>query len=99
MGLGSSVAIVANVDGAEELKRRIAAGVDLVTFTSASSVSAFADAVGRDAVPGVPGASIGPITTAAARAIGVDVVVEARDSTIPGLASAIVEHFATEASA
>jgi len=90
---------VANVDGAEELKRRIAAGVDLVTFTSASSVSAFADAVGRDAVPGVPGASIGPITTAAARAIGVDVVVEARDSTIPGLASAIVEHFATETSA
>ena len=90
---------VANSDGADELKRRIAAGVDLVTFTSASSVSAFADALGQDAVGKVRGASIGPITTAAARAIGVDVVVEARESTIPGLVSAIVQHFAEDESA
>ena len=88
---------VANTDGADALKRRIAAGVDLVTFTSASSVSAFADAVGRDAAAGVRGASIGPITTTAARAIGIDVVIEAKDSTIPGLVSAIVDHFANEA--
>src|SRR6185436_12251709 len=53
---------VANTDGADELKRRIAAGVDLVTFTSASSVAAFADAVGRDAAAAVRGASIGPVT-------------------------------------
>lgn len=85
-------------DDANELKQRIASGVDLVTFTSASSVTAFANAVGREAAAGVHGASIGPITTAAAREIGVDVVVEARDSTIPGLVSAIVGHFAADQS-
>ncbi|HEV8215965.1 MAG TPA: uroporphyrinogen-III C-methyltransferase [Gemmatimonadaceae bacterium] len=89
---------VANTDGADELKRRIAAGVDLVTFTSASSVAAFADAVGHDAAAAVRGASIGPVTTSAARALGVDVVVEATDSTIPGLVSAVVDHFSQDAS-
>ena len=88
---------VANAEGADALRRRIAAGVDMVTFTSASSVSAFTNAVGGDAAAGVRGASIGPITTAAARAVGIDVVVEASDSTIPGLVSAIVDHFANEA--
>jgi uroporphyrinogen III methyltransferase/synthase len=88
---------VPNVEGADELRHRVIAGVDLVTFTSASSVSAFADAVGREAAAGVRGASIGPITTTAARAIGIDVVIEARDSTIPGLVAAIADHFASEA--
>ena len=83
-------------EGVDELKRRIEAGVDLVTFTSASSVSAFSDAIGRGAAAGVRGASIGPITTTAARAIGIDVVIEASDSTIPGLVSAIVDHFAKD---
>jgi uroporphyrinogen III methyltransferase/synthase len=89
---------VANVEHGDELKRRMIAGVDLVTFTSASSVSAFTDAVGRDAIAGVRGASIGPVTTAAARAIGIDVVLEASDSTIPGLVSAIVDHFTRDGS-
>jgi uroporphyrinogen III methyltransferase / synthase len=89
---------VANSEGADELRRRVAAGVDLVTFTSASSVSAFADAVGGEATR-VRGASIGPITTSAARAAGIDVVVEAGESTIPGLVSAIVDQVAREESA
>jgi uroporphyrinogen III methyltransferase/synthase len=89
---------VASSDDAEELRRRIADGVDLVTFTSASSVSAFVEAAGRDPQAGIRGASIGPVTTAAARAAGIDVIVEASDSTIPGLVSAIVDHFAKEAS-
>lgn len=84
---------VANTSGGDELKGRIASGVDLVTFTSASSVSAFTDAAGRDAIAGIRAASIGPVTTAAARAIGIDVIVEASDSTIPGLVGAIVDHF------
>jgi len=83
-------------EGVDELKRRVAAGVDVVTFTSASSVSAFSNAMGASAA-GVRGASIGPITTKAARAIGIDVVLEASDSTIPGLVSAIVDHFAKDA--
>jgi len=87
---------VGDADGAEELKQCVAAGVDLVTFTSASSVSAFADVVGHEAAGTVRGASIGPVTTAAARAIGIDIVVEANESTIPGLVNAIVDHFAED---
>jgi uroporphyrinogen III methyltransferase/synthase len=73
--------------------------VDLVTFTSASSVSAFSDALGREVVGNVRGASIGPITSSAARAAGIDVVIEAAESTIPGLVAAIVDHFAKDESA
>jgi uroporphyrinogen III methyltransferase/synthase len=83
-------------DSAEALRQRAAAGVDLVTFTSASSVSAFVDAVGRESASRVAGASIGPITTAAARANGIDVQIDAGVSTIPGLVDAIVDHYAME---
>jgi uroporphyrinogen III methyltransferase / synthase len=84
--------------GAEELEHRLTAGgADLVTFTSASSVTNFVDAVGLDAARRAPAASIGPITSEAARAAGLDVAVEAIESTIPGLAAAIVDHFAAQA--
>ena len=86
--------------GAEELRSRLFdEGADLVTFTSASSVTNFIDAVGRDAARKAPAASIGPVTTQAARAAGLDVVVEASDSTIPGLVNAVVEYFADASAA
>jgi uroporphyrinogen III methyltransferase/synthase len=81
--------------GADELRTRLYdEGADLVTFTSASSVTNFVDAVGRDAARKAPAASIGPVTTQAARAAGLEVVLEASESTIPGLVNAIVEYFA-----
>ncbi len=81
---------VPDAPGADELKARLTnGGVDLVTFTSASSVRAFVDAVGADAARRAPAASIGPVTSAAAREAGLEVVVEASESTIPGLADAI----------
>lgn len=81
--------------GAAELRQRLLSeGADLVTFTSASSVTNFVAAVGDDAAACAPAASIGPITTTAARAAGLDVIVEATESTIPGLVGAIVQHFA-----
>ncbi len=81
--------------GAAELEQRLVAeGADLVTFTSASSVTNFVDAVGRDAARAAPAASIGAITSQAARAAGLEVVVEATRSTIPGLVDAIVGHYA-----
>jgi uroporphyrinogen III methyltransferase/synthase len=81
--------------GAAELKRRLnSEGADLVTFTSASSVTNFIDAVGLDAARRASAASIGPVTSQAARAAGLDVVIEATVSTIPGLVDAIVDHFA-----
>jgi uroporphyrinogen III methyltransferase / synthase len=82
-------------EGAAELRRRLLDGdADLVTFTSASSVNAFVAAVGVDAATRVPAASIGPITSVEARTAGLDVVVEAAESTMAGLVESIAAHFA-----
>ncbi|MEP6491445.1 MAG: uroporphyrinogen-III C-methyltransferase [bacterium] len=81
--------------GAAELRQQLIDGkADLVTFTSASSVHGFVDAVGEDAARGIPAASIGPITSAAARRRGLDLRIEAAESTIAGLADAVALHFA-----
>jgi uroporphyrinogen III methyltransferase/synthase len=82
-------------EGASELRERLMRGeADLVTFTSASSVKAFVATVGADVAVKVAAASIGPITTTAARDAGLDVVVEADQSTIGGLVESIAEYFA-----
>jgi uroporphyrinogen III methyltransferase/synthase len=65
-----------------------------VTFTSASAAQAFVAAVGEDVATRLPAASIGPITTAAARTAGFDVQLEAGQSTIAGLVDAIERHYA-----
>ena len=85
--------VVDGTGSAELRQRMLSEGADLVTFTSASSVTNFVDAVGADAAARAPAASIGPITTDAARAAGLDVIVEATESTIPGLVGAIGRHF------
>ena len=80
--------------GAAELRERLLAGAaDLVTFTSASSVTNFIAAVGADAAARVSVASIGPITTRAARDAGLAVDIEASQSTIDGLVDAIIAHY------
>jgi uroporphyrinogen III methyltransferase/synthase len=70
----------------------------LATFTSASAVRAFADAAG-DAGRRVAVASIGPATSAAAREAGFEVVVEAEQSTIPGLVESIIRYVSAQWSA
>jgi uroporphyrinogen III methyltransferase/synthase len=83
-------------EGAAALRDRLLAGqADAVTYTSASSVNAFVDAVGADAASRVPAVTIGPVTTAAARARGLEVVAEASISTIAGLADAACTFFST----
>jgi uroporphyrinogen-III synthase len=78
-------------EGADRLARAIEAGkVDVVTFTSGSSVRGYVDAVGAALATRVPAASIGPQTSEALRAAGVEVRCEAKESTIDGLVSAIV---------
>ncbi len=47
----------------------------------------------RELLAGVVLASIGPITSETVRALGLDVAVEASESTIPGLVRAIAEYF------
>jgi len=77
--------------GAAALCEQLAAdALDLVTLTSASAVRGYVEAVGPELVGCVGAASIGPITTAAARAAGIPVVVEAEPSTIAGLVAAVL---------
>jgi uroporphyrinogen-III synthase len=77
--------------GAKRLSRAIEAGkVDLVTFTSASAVKAYVDAVGDALALRVPAASIGPLTSEALRGAGIELKHEAEESTIDGLVAAVV---------
>jgi uroporphyrinogen III methyltransferase/synthase len=62
--------------------------VDAITFTSSSTVANFTETVGVPAA-GPLVASIGPVTTAAARARGLPVGVEADPHTIDGLVAAL----------
>ena len=69
---------------------------DYLTFTSSSTVRSFA-AVLDDRRPTRPRVvSIGPITSEAARAAGLDVVVEPERSDIDGLVAALVEDASTQ---
>ncbi len=76
-----------------EVAQTLRAGaIDVVTFASASTVRNLVGLLGADA-PQVLArariASIGPITSAAARAAGLRVDVEATEHTIPGLVDAV----------
>jgi uroporphyrinogen III methyltransferase/synthase len=63
---------------------------DWIVFTSASTVQNFVAAAGAELLRDVRVASIGPVTTAAARELGIAVIVEAREYTINGLLDAIL---------
>ena len=66
-------------------------GADALAFLSASAVDAYVDANGTSRVPPVV-ASIGPATSAAARARGLTVTVEADPHTAAGLVDRLVAH-------
>lgn len=68
--------------------------IDLVTFTSSSTVRHFVELAGA-AARTAPAACIGPITAETARTAGLNVVVEPRVYTVAALRDAILEHFAT----
>jgi uroporphyrinogen-III synthase len=68
-------------------------GVDIIAFTSASTVRNFAGLVGDeldDMLSGVRVACIGPITAQAARELGLPVHVVASEYTVEGLVEAIL---------
>ncbi len=78
-------------DGLAELAREVfARRPDCVTFTSSSTVRNFVEAAGAGALQGVNVASIGPITTATARELGVAVTCEAKPFTVDGLVEAVL---------
>jgi uroporphyrinogen III methyltransferase/synthase len=79
-----------DAEGAEELRARFEAGeIDVVTFTSSSTVRNFHEAVSGAPMVGVLVASIGPVTSETARELGYEVGVEAREFSIGGLLEAL----------
>jgi uroporphyrinogen III methyltransferase/synthase len=71
--------------------------IDLVTFTSSSTVKNFKALLPSDRVDelaaGLPAACIGPVTADTARKLGFEVRLVAAEYTIPGLCNAILDYF------
>ncbi len=65
---------------------------DWITFTSSSTVQNLVAAVGAPALAGLRVASIGPVTSATARKLGLAVTVEAAEFDEDGLVEAILSH-------
>jgi uroporphyrinogen III methyltransferase/synthase len=87
--------IVREGPATDALRAAIDAGeVDLVTFTSASTVTGFVAQAGPDRARQVRAGSIGPVTSTSLRESGIDVVVESPSSTIESLIDAVTAHFA-----
>ncbi len=63
---------------------------DCVTFTSSSTVRNFAEAAGAEILRGVAVATIGPVTTATARELGIEVTAQASVFTMDGLLEAVL---------
>lgn len=78
---------------AEQLSR---GEIDIITFTSSSTVRNFVELLGRERVPALTAralvACIGPITADTAREMGLPVHIEAREYTINGLIEAILTY-------
>jgi len=86
-------------EDADELRRALAAGrVDVITFTSSSTVRHFAGLFPSGDLPrlltGVAIACIGPVTRAAADELGLEARIVPREYTIRALTHAICQHYA-----
>jgi len=86
---------VAPSGAGERLAEALESGVDVVTFTSSSTVTNLAALLGGDAprLEGAMVACIGRVTAETARKAGLNVDILAEDSTAGGLVNAIVAHY------
>lgn len=83
--------------GVERIRELIATGaIDLVSFTSSSTVDNFCELVGRP-VAGLRAAVIGPVTAATARRRGFSVVACPAEYTVAALVAAIRDYFRARA--
>jgi len=81
--------------GAGRLKKALESGtVSAVTFTSASAVRGYVDVVGEEMSQKSPAITIGPQTTEAVNAAGIELLGEAQESTTDGLVAAVERAFA-----
>ena len=90
-------------EDAAELRRALGEGrIDVVTFTSSSTVRHFAELFPGEDLPallrGVVVACIGPVTRATAQTLGLETRIVPREYTIAALARAIADHYAPQPS-
>ena len=86
------------VEGVSGLaKKAFLDGVDIVTFTSSSTVRNLVEMLDGDrtALEASFIACIGPVTSATARELGLRVDLEATEHTVEGLVDALISHFAS----
>ncbi|MBW1697544.1 MAG: uroporphyrinogen-III C-methyltransferase [Deltaproteobacteria bacterium] len=88
-------------DGAELLLDRLKSGtIDLITFTSSSTVKNFRALLPKDGfkdlLKSVTIASIGPVTSETARCLELEVHITAKSYTIAGLCEAILHHYQSD---
>ena len=80
--------------GASRLKRALESGtISAVTFTSASAVRSYVALVGEETSLRAPGITIGPQTSEAVTAAGIELLAEAEESTTDGLVAAVERAF------
>ncbi len=81
------------------LKERLKAGtIDVITFTSSSTVKNFVEMIGpelKDSLKQVTLACIGPVTAKTAENLSLTVGIQAKDYTVDGLLTAMESHFRT----
>lgn len=69
--------------------------ISVVTFTSSSTVKNFVQIIGKENISEINSsvrfASIGPITTKTAEELGINITIEAKEYTIPGLVEVLLE--------
>jgi uroporphyrinogen III methyltransferase/synthase len=83
-------------DAAEKLQQALADKLDLLTFTASSTVQNFVDLLDAEnlvAAQQIPVASIGPMTSETARALGFNVVIEPEKSTLENMLEEIKGYF------
>jgi len=85
-------------DAGQRARAAFADGVDVVTFTSSSTVRNLVEMLGGDrasraALDASFIACIGPVTAGAARELGLRVDLEAEEHTVDGLVDALTRHF------
>ena len=86
------------VDGDRDIYKMLLDGeIDVVMFTSASTVRNFAQSLGHeqaaDLLQRTVVACIGPVTAEAAQRLNIQTTVMPKDYTVPALVGAVVEHF------
>jgi uroporphyrinogen III methyltransferase/synthase len=80
--------------GKASLEAILKKGIDVVVFTSSSTVRNFMELLSdKTALNGVKVATIGPVTGETAGEYGLEPVISPAEYTIPGLVEAMVEHF------